>query len=232
MSPPPLSEQHEVLFLQLPNRVPPPPPCTNNRGEPRAALTALRGHVRRSRSLICLDSTYVVDGVLGWARRHHKWQTSSGPARHVDLWTQMLNILDEIGPEIQWLHVPSHIGIRGNEKADFLANEGRQWSLLLRGHISAGPTVLEEDDPPPPREEVLYQEPPELEFGTPPPPANHKPRCARTAQWKAQQQAAVDQFAVLEYTKGGQMVTHPCAPLQVPILILILGRTPMTMVHF
>ena len=23
-----------------------------------------------------------------------------------------------------------------------------------------------------------------------------------------------DQFAVLEYMKGGQMVTHPCAPLQ------------------
>ena len=70
-----------------------PPPTdeaqTNNRGELRAALAALRGHVRGTRSLICPDSTYVVDGVLGQAQkwRRHKWQTSSGPANHMDLWT-------------------------------------------------------------------------------------------------------------------------------------------------
>ena len=58
---------------------------TNNRGELRAALRALRSHMHGSRSLICPDSTYVVDGVLGRAQkwRRHKWHTSSGQAHHV-----------------------------------------------------------------------------------------------------------------------------------------------------
>ena len=62
---------------------------TNNRGELRAIVVALQGHRPGSKSLICPDSTYVVDGVLGRAQkwRRHGWQTTSGPARHVDLWT-------------------------------------------------------------------------------------------------------------------------------------------------
>ena len=124
---------------------------TNNRGELRAALAALQGHMRGSMSLICLDSTYVVEGVLGRAQKwqRHKWQTTSGLAHHVDLWTQVLDILDDIGPEIQWLHVPSHIGICGNEKADSFADEGRRRSPLLRGHVSVGPRTADDDDPPP-----------------------------------------------------------------------------------
>ena len=124
---------------------------TNNRGELRAALAALQGHMRGSMSLICLDSTHVVEGVLGRAQKwqRHKWQTTSGLARHVDLWTQVLDILDDIGPEIQWLHVPSHIGICGNEKADSFADEGRRRLPLLRGHVSVGPRTADDDDPPP-----------------------------------------------------------------------------------
>ena len=65
---------------------------TNNRRELRAALVALQRHVRGTMSLICPDSTYVVDGMLGRAHkwRSHKWQTQSGPAQHVDLWAQVL----------------------------------------------------------------------------------------------------------------------------------------------
>ena len=84
---------------------------TNNRGELRATLAALQGHRPGSRSLICPDSMYVVDGVLGRAQkwRRHNWQTASGPTWHMDLWTQVLDILEKVGSEIQWLHVPSHI---------------------------------------------------------------------------------------------------------------------------
>ena len=42
---------------------------TNNRGELRAALRSLQGHRVGQRSLICLDSLLVVNGVFGWAQR-------------------------------------------------------------------------------------------------------------------------------------------------------------------
>ena len=52
-----------------------------------------------------------------------------------------------------WLHMPSHIGIRGNERADSLAAEGRRKSPLLHGQISVQPAAaeLKQDDPPLPR---------------------------------------------------------------------------------
>ena len=79
-------------------------------------------------------------------------QTQSGPAQHDDLWTQVLDLLDTIGAEVQWLRIPSHIGIRGNERADNLADEGRRKSPLLQGLISVGPAEAEHesDDPSPP----------------------------------------------------------------------------------
>ena len=44
---------------------------TDNRGELRATLAALQGHRPGTQSLICPDSTYVVDGLLG---RAQKWR--------------------------------------------------------------------------------------------------------------------------------------------------------------
>ena len=152
---------------------------TNNRGELHATLAALQGHRPGSQSLICPNSTYVVDGLLGRAQkwRRHGWQTTSGPARHVDMWTQVLNSLEKRGSEVQWLHVPFHIGIRGTEKADTLADEGQLRSPLLREYVSAGPTAPEDEEPP--RLEVLYQEPPEMPED-PPPPAANTGACKRT----------------------------------------------------
>ena len=40
-------------------------------------------------------------------------------------WQQLLGELEAPGPSVQWLHVPSHIGVRGNDKADLLADMGR-----------------------------------------------------------------------------------------------------------
>ena len=95
------------------NPSPPGEDQTNNRGELRAVLSTLQGHVRGTPLLICPDSTFVVHGMLGRAYRwrSHKWQTQSGPVQHVDLWTQVLELLDVIGSEVQWLHIPSHTGI-------------------------------------------------------------------------------------------------------------------------
>ena len=145
----------------------------NNRGELHATLAALQGHRPRSQSLMFPDSTYMVDGVIGRAQkwRRHGWQTTPGPVRHVDLWTQVLDILEKIGLEAQWLHIPSHIGIRGNEKADTLAEEGRRRSPLLRGHVSAGLTALEDVEPPPPSGSAVPRTPGNAR-GPPPPAAD------------------------------------------------------------
>ena len=58
---------------------------------------------------------------------------------------QALDLPDTIGSEIQWLHIPSHIGIKGNERADSLADQGRRKSLRLQGHVSIKPSALEPD---------------------------------------------------------------------------------------
>ena len=41
----------------------------------------------------------------------------------MDLWAQVLQLLDTIGSEVQWLCIPLDTGIRRNEGADSLANE-------------------------------------------------------------------------------------------------------------
>ena len=121
---------------------------TNNRGELRAALRSLQGHREGHQSLICPDSLLVVNGVLGWAQRWHRhgWQNKSGAVAHVDRWTQILHLVEKLGEAIKWLHVPSHIGIKGNGRAEHLADVGRRRSPLLFGLISIRP-------PPPPTPE-------------------------------------------------------------------------------
>ena len=78
--PPPLDEEH-----------------TNNRVELRAVLVALQRQVRGT-----MSSSYVVDEMFGPAHkwRRHKWQTQLGQMQHVDLWAQMLQLLDAVGPEV------------------------------------------------------------------------------------------------------------------------------------
>ena len=157
---------------------------TNNRGEVRATLAALQGRQPATQTVICPDSTYVVDGVLGRAQKWRRrcWQTTSGPARHVDLWTLVLDIVEEIGSEIQGLHVPSQMGIRGNEKADTLADEGRRRSPVLRGYVSAGPLApKDEEAPPPPCGSAIPTAARDAQRA--PPPPSRTCRCTRRNRW-------------------------------------------------
>ena len=127
---------------------------TNNRVELRAALRSLQGHKDRHQSLICPDSLLVVNGVLGRAQRwrRHGWQNKSGTVAHVDLWTQILHLVEKLGEAVKWLHVLSHIGIKGNGRADHLADVGRRRSPLLFGLISIRPPP-----PPPPHQNTRNQ---------------------------------------------------------------------------
>ena len=50
-----------------------------------------------------------------------------------------------VGIAVQWMHVPSFIGIKDNSPANHLANVGQRQSPLLLGHISICPSPLEEE---------------------------------------------------------------------------------------
>ena len=104
-------------------------------------LQALQGHIPGTRSFICRDCQLVVDGVLGLAQRWRRHEVA-----HADLWAQDLELTDRYGTEIKWMHIPSHIGIRGNEQADQLADLGRRKSTLLFGRISVSPGPEEEEE--------------------------------------------------------------------------------------
>ena len=121
---------------------------TNNRGELWAALRSLQGHREGYQSLICPDPLLVVNGVLGWAQRWGRidWQNKSGAVAHVDLWTQILHLVEKLGEAIKWLHVPSHIGLKGNGRVDHLADVGRRRSPLFFGLISTPPPPTPEDE--------------------------------------------------------------------------------------
>ena len=169
---------------------------TNIRGELRAALSALQGHVPGTRSLICPDCQLVVDGVLGLAQRwrRHKWRNTTGDVAHADLWAQILELTDRYGTEIKWIHIPSHIGIRGNEKADQLADLGRRKSPLLFGRISVAPRREDKEE----ERELLEgeasvwgyeEEPPPARRGPPPhplPDAENTTGHTTAAGWNAQ----------------------------------------------
>ena len=65
------------------------------------------------------------------------------------LWTQLLHETESQGTAIQWLHVPSHIGVDRNTHADRLADIGRRHSPLLKGQVTvslAGGESLDESE--------------------------------------------------------------------------------------
>ena len=106
---------------------------------------------KSKQTLIYSDSLLVVQGITGKAQkwRHHDWQGSAGPVGHVDLWTQLLHETESQGTSIQWLHVPSHIGVDGNTHADRPADIGRRRSPLLKGQVTvsvAGGESLDESE--------------------------------------------------------------------------------------
>ena len=52
------------------------------------------------------------------------WTHSGNPLRNMDLWKLPILVLDEYqedGIEVVILHVPAHVGVIGNERADRLA---------------------------------------------------------------------------------------------------------------
>ena len=99
---------------------------TNNRMELKAVIEALNHATSMNDDIqIYTDSSYVQKGIQEWIHNWKKngWRSSNKkPVKNQDLW-QMLDTLNS-SLKVDWFWVKGHAGHPGNERADFLANEG------------------------------------------------------------------------------------------------------------
>jgi ribonuclease HI len=98
---------------------------TNNRMELLAVIRALESLKKpRKQVRVFTDSQYVRKGITEWLAnwKARGWRTASKkPVMNQDLWEQ-LDVL-AAAHEIEWLWVPGHAGVPGNERVDRLANQ-------------------------------------------------------------------------------------------------------------
>jgi ribonuclease HI len=103
------------------------PKTTNNRMELTGLIEGLkRLAIETGEVMVYTDSTYVLQGatkwVFGWIR--NGWRTSTGgDVLNRDLWERVAEELAKrktLGA-IEWIHVPGHAGVAGNERCDEIA---------------------------------------------------------------------------------------------------------------
>ena len=104
-----------------------------NRAEPHAVIEVVRKFRHQSiKVAVAMDSSYVHGGLQGnalkWQAQH--WVTGRGPVVNVDLWTELLSLLETLAATFVWVKGPSHANIEGNDREDWLAEEGRKASPL------------------------------------------------------------------------------------------------------
>lgn len=110
---------------------------TNNIQELRACIEAIlyiRKQSVKNRIKIITDSKYVVDGMKSWVPNWQKrgWKTSSGsPVANRELWEELVRISDNVDFE----HCNGHVGIRGNEIADRLANMAMDGTIVFKERV-------------------------------------------------------------------------------------------------
>ena len=96
---------------------------TNNRMELTAVISALSALRERCEVTLTSDSKYVIDAVTkGWAVswREKGWKKADkSPALNVDLWEQLLSLLER--HEVTFVWVRGHNGHPYNERCDALA---------------------------------------------------------------------------------------------------------------
>jgi ribonuclease HI len=97
---------------------------TNQKCELLAAIIALQeieGDV-----VLYTDSEYIVKGMMEWIPRWiaRDWKKSrrGSPVKNVDYWKRLLVLTGN--RDVIFRHVKAHSGVKGNEKADRLANAG------------------------------------------------------------------------------------------------------------
>lgn len=116
---------------------------TNNRMELLAVIEALKALKGPSRVVVWSDSQYVVHAVeKGWAKRWRAngWRKGDrSPALNVDLWTELLALLERHDVRFRWTR--GHSGDEENERADELAVAALRGDALTEdeGYSGGGP---------------------------------------------------------------------------------------------
>ena len=99
---------------------------TNNRMELKAVIEALNHASSMNDDVqIYTDSSYVQKGIQEWIYNWKKngWRSSNKkPVKNQDLWQELDTLNSSL--KVEWFWVKGHAGHPGNERADFLANEG------------------------------------------------------------------------------------------------------------
>ena len=101
---------------------------TNNEMELTALISGLEEVSQLDGDItIYTDSSYVINGASKWIHGWEKngWVTSTkSPVQHAELWKSLKRLLDERKGKgtINYVHVPGHSGVAGNERADTIAN--------------------------------------------------------------------------------------------------------------
>ncbi len=106
---------------------------TNNRMELTAAIVGLKMLKERCEVTLYSDSKYLIDSITKkwvYSWKDKGWKKSDGsPALNVDLWLELLALLDMHEVELVW--VKGHNGHDYNERCDRLAVAGAAAAAML-----------------------------------------------------------------------------------------------------
>lgn len=103
------------------------PVTTNNRMELTAILKGLQLIAPEENATLWTDSAYAMNAITRWGHswRRNGWRTRTGDVKNRDLVERCMDALSERpGTQLKW--VKGHNGNRWNERADSLANAGRE----------------------------------------------------------------------------------------------------------
>ena len=111
---------------------------TANRAEMTAIVLALRKYMNSMDTdnilVVFSDSKLCMDGINKWLGtwKLDGWTRDGKPLKNADLWRLMdrvLSALEQSRIKVRFKHVPAHVGIYGNERADRLAGAAAKRAL-------------------------------------------------------------------------------------------------------